>query len=151
MNTTVNIIFCLTVDESLVRVEGSREKTQRCFTLQEATDTILFCSSIVHEIAYRAATIGLEHEQKSELACGCGPTVTIVQTSIPKGDSSLKLSHKPIPKHRKKSEGVAITETDKMEVVGKDPGPACLVPEFSRTSDSTKLSKLESKCNCAIM
>ncbi|TVU51540.1 hypothetical protein EJB05_02975 [Eragrostis curvula] len=137
-------------DESPVTVEGSREQTQRCFTLEEATDTILFCSSIVHGIAYRAATIGLEHEQQSELGIP-RPTVTMVGKSIPKGDSSLKLPHRRIPRHRKKSEGGTITDTGNMEVVAKDPVPVRLVPELSRTSDSMKPPKLESKCNCAIM
>ncbi|TVU51547.1 hypothetical protein EJB05_02982 [Eragrostis curvula] len=137
-------------DESPVTVEGSREQTQRCFTLEEATDTILFCSSIVHDIAYRAATIGLEHEQQSELGIP-RPTVTMVGKSIPKGDSSLKLPHRRIPSHRKKSEGGTITDTGNMEVVAKDPVPVRLVPELSRTSDSMKPPKLESKCNCAIM
>jgi hypothetical protein len=50
-----------------------------------------------------------------------------------------------------KSEGRTITETAKTEVVAKDPVPVHLVPEPSRTSDSIKPPKLESKCNCAIM
>ncbi|XP_062204314.1 uncharacterized protein LOC133906432 isoform X2 [Phragmites australis] len=138
-------------EESPVTVEGSREQTQRCFTLEEATDTILFCSSIVHDIAYRAATIGLEHEQKLGLSSAPRPTVTMVGKSIPKGDSSLKLPHRRMPRDRKRPEGGTITETSKTEVIAKDPVPAHPVPEISRTSDSMKPPKLESKCNCAIM
>jgi hypothetical protein len=151
MEISVNANLYLTVDESPVTVDGSREKTKRCFTLEEATDTILFCSSIVHDIAYKAATIGLEHEQKSELASSPRPAVTMVEKSTPKGDSSLKLPHRRIPKHRKKLEGGASTGTAKMEVVAKDPVPVHLVTDLSRTSDSIKPPKLESKCNCAIM
>ncbi|XP_066359891.1 uncharacterized protein [Miscanthus floridulus] len=132
-------------------VEGSREQTQRCFTLEEATDTILFCSSIAHDIAYRAATIGLEHEQQSELASALHPTVTMVGRSIPRSDGSLKPPHRRTPRHRKRSEGETVTETDKMEVVAKDPVLVRPVPEFSRTSGSMKPPKVESKCNCAIM
>jgi hypothetical protein len=39
-----------TLQESLAIVEGSRE-TEICFTLEEAMDTILFCSSIARDIA----------------------------------------------------------------------------------------------------
>ena len=41
----------------LATVEGSREQIERCFTLEVATDTILFCSSIAHDIPFRAATM----------------------------------------------------------------------------------------------
>lgn len=132
-------------------VEGPREQTQRCFTLEEATDTILFCSSIAHDIAYRAATIGLEHEQHSELASARRPAVPMAGQSIPRGDGSRKPPHRLVPRHRKRSEGETVTEPDKMEVVAEDPIPVRPVPEFSWTSGSFKSPKVESKCNCAIM
>uniref|UniRef100_K3Z3A8 Proline-rich family protein n=1 Tax=Setaria italica TaxID=4555 RepID=K3Z3A8_SETIT len=135
----------------LATVEGSREQIQRCFTLEEVTDTILFCSSIAHDIAFRAATIGLEREQQSEFASAPRPTVTMVGQSIPRGDSSLKPTHRRMPRHRKLSEGGTVTETAKMEVVATDHIPVQQVHEFSRTSDSMKPPKIESKCNCAIM
>ena len=99
-----NTVLCLTLEESPATVEGSREQTQRCFTLEEATDTILFCSSIAHDIAYRAATIGLEHEQQSELASALRPTVTMVGRSIPRSDGSLKPPHWRKSRHRKQSQ-----------------------------------------------
>eukprot|EP00250_Pteridium_aquilinum_P014420 c21976_g1_i1 orf=532-3642(+) len=37
---------------------------KRSVTLEEATDTILFCSSIVHELVYKAATLAIENEEK---------------------------------------------------------------------------------------
>ena len=93
------MVLCLILQESLATVEGSREQTQRCFTL-EAIDTILFCSSIAYDIAYRAATIGLEHEQQSELASALRPTVSMVGQSIPRSDGSLKPPHKRTSRHR---------------------------------------------------
>jgi hypothetical protein len=54
-------------------------------------------------------------------------------------------------RHRKRSEGGTVTETDKLEVVTKDPVSVQPVPELLRTSDSMKPPKVESKCNCAIM
>ncbi|KAF8725449.1 hypothetical protein HU200_019971 [Digitaria exilis] len=138
-------------EESLATVQGSREQIQRCFTLEEATDTILFCSSIAHDIAYKAATIRLEREQQSELDSVPRPTVTMVGQSISRGDCSLKPPNRRIPRHRKRSEGGNVTETAKMEAGTKDPVPVRPDPEFSRTSDSMKPPKVESKCNCAIM
>jgi len=98
-----NTVLCLILQESLATVEGSREQTQRCFTL-EAIDTILFCSSIAYDIAYRAATIGLEHEQQSELASALRPTVSMVGQSIPRSDGSLKPPHTRTSRHRKQSQ-----------------------------------------------
>ena len=91
------MVLCLILQESLATVEGSREQTQRCFTL-EAIDTILFCSSIAYDIAYRAATIGLEHEQQSELASALRPTI------IMGSDGSLKPPHTRTSRHRKQSQ-----------------------------------------------
>jgi hypothetical protein len=119
--------------------------------LEEATDTILFCSSIAHDIAYRAATIGLEREQQSELASAPRPTVTMVEQPISRGDTSLQPPNRRMSRHRKRSEGGTVTETDKLEVVTKDPVSVQPVPELLRTSDSMKPPKVESKCNCAIM
>lgn len=102
-------------------------------------------------MAYRAATIGLEHEQQSEHASALRPTVTMVGKSIPWGDGSLKLPHRRTQRHRKRSEVETVTETDKVDVVTKNPVPVRPVPEFSRTSGSMKPPKIESKCNCAIM
>jgi hypothetical protein len=59
---------------------------QRCFTLEEVTGTILFCSSIAQDIAFRAAAIALEREQQSELASAPRPTATTVGRSIPRGE-----------------------------------------------------------------
>ncbi|RLM98929.1 uncharacterized protein C2845_PM06G11270 [Panicum miliaceum] len=138
-------------EKSLATVRGSGEQIQRCFTLEEVTDTILFCSSIAHDIAYRAATIGLEREQQSELASAPRPTVTMVEQPISRGDASLQPPNRRMSRHRKRSEGGTVTETDKLEVVTKDPVSVRPVPELLRTSDSMKPPKVESKCNCAIM
>lgn len=37
---------------------------KRSVTLEEATDTILFCSSIVHELVYKSATKAIENEEQ---------------------------------------------------------------------------------------
>jgi len=143
-------------DEKLPEaVEGSMKQIQRCFTLEEATDTILFCSSIVHDLAYKAATIALEHEQEQEHTESIRPTVTIVGKSIPNEDGIRKLPQRRTPNRkvkRKRLEGeTTITETAEKEAVSKDPSPVHSASGFRRSSDNMKPPKLESKCNCVIM
>uniref|UniRef100_A0A0D9XY39 Uncharacterized protein n=1 Tax=Leersia perrieri TaxID=77586 RepID=A0A0D9XY39_9ORYZ len=138
---------------SILEEEGSGKQIQRCFTLEEATDTILFCSSIVHDLAYRAATIGLEREQEAELARAPRPTVTMVDKFIPREDGLMRGPHRRMPKRkveRKISEGDSITDTARTEVITKEPAPVRSSSEIT-TSDSMKPPKLESKCNCTIM
>lgn len=47
-------------DDQLKRAQPLK----RNVTLEEATDTVLFCSSIMHEIVYKAATLALKEEEK---------------------------------------------------------------------------------------
>ncbi|URE43150.1 hypothetical protein MUK42_33577 [Musa troglodytarum] len=48
--------------EPIMMIEAPKEHIQRSFTLEEAAHSILFCSYIVHDMAYKAATIGMEKE-----------------------------------------------------------------------------------------
>ncbi|KAL6905861.1 hypothetical protein ACP4OV_003462 [Aristida adscensionis] len=142
-------------EESSAAVEGSRKQIQRCFTLEEATDTILFCSSIVHDLAYKAATIALENEQEPECVESIRPTVTIVGKSVPKDDGLLKLPHRKTPSRkvkRKRLEGeTTISESTEKDAVVKDSSPVRSASGITRNSDNMKPPKLESKCNCIIM
>ncbi|CAN6335871.1 unnamed protein product [Urochloa humidicola] len=142
-------------EESCAAVEGSSKQIQRCFTLEEAADTILFCSSIVHDLAYKAATIALENEKESECLNSIHPTVTIVGRSDQKEDSLPKLPHRRTPNRkvkRKRLEGEATTtETAEKDAVAKDSSPVRSASGITRNSDNMKPPKLESKCNCIIM
>ncbi|KAL6641691.1 hypothetical protein ACP70R_019872 [Stipagrostis hirtigluma subsp. patula] len=150
-----NIMELPNDEESPVAAEGPRKQMQRCFTLEEATDTILFCSSIVHDLAYKAATIALENEQESECVDSIRPTVTIVGKSVPKEDGLLKLPHRRTPNRkvkRKRLEGeTPVSETTEKDAVAKDSSPVRSASGITRNSDSMKPPKLESKCNCIIM
>ncbi|KQJ91751.1 uncharacterized protein LOC100845738 [Brachypodium distachyon] len=140
--------------EDLPNNEGSRKQIQRSFTLEEATDTILFCSSIVHDLTYKAATIAMEHEQESELAGAPRPTVMQIGKSIRREDGLLKLPHRQTPQPRvrkKKIESETITEITKTEIIAKDPVAVHSASEVTKASDSMKPPKMESKCNCTIM
>ncbi|XP_062203678.1 uncharacterized protein LOC133905899 [Phragmites australis] len=148
-----NIMKLLNDEESSVTVEGPRKQIQRCFTLEEATDTILFCSSIVHDLAYKAATIAVENEK--ECVESILPTVTFVGKSVPKEDSLPKLPHRRTPNRkvkRKRLEGeTTTTETTEKDDIAKDSSPVRSSSGITRNSDSMKPPKLESKCNCIIM
>lgn len=123
--------------------------------MEEATDTILFCSSIVHDLAYKAATIALENEQEAEYVEPIRPTVTLAEKSIPKDDGLLKLPHRRATNRkvkRKRLEGeTAVAENAEKDSTAKDSSPVRSASGITRNSDSMKPPKLESKCNCIIM
>ncbi|KAF8769071.1 hypothetical protein HU200_006962 [Digitaria exilis] len=151
-----NILELRNDEECCAAVEESRKQIQRCFTLEEAADTILFCSSIVHDLAYKAATIALENEKESECVDPIRPTVTVVGRSGRKEDSLPKLTHRRTSNRkvkRKRLEGETImTETTENDVVtAKDSSPVRSASGITRNSDNMKPPKLESKCNCIIM
>ncbi|XP_020253393.1 uncharacterized protein LOC109830528 isoform X2 [Asparagus officinalis] len=143
--------------ESTVIVEGPRGHTLRSLTLAEATDTILFCSSIIHDIAYKAATIGMEKEAVVPLE-PLRPTVALLGNSVDQKDSR-KSPTKNTPKSQK-------FKRKKLETPTKSPlkesGNNVIIQESSKlpanaenisnnAPDSIKPPKLESKCNCTVM
>ncbi|ONM32509.1 proline-rich family protein [Zea mays] len=142
-------------EELCAEVEGPRKQIQRCFTLEEAADTILFCSSIVHDLAYKAATIALENKKEPKFVDSIRPTVAIVRGSFAKEESLPKLPHRRTPNRkvkRKRLEGeTTTTETTEKDVVANDSPPVCSASGITRNSDNMKPPKLESKCNCIIM
>ncbi|PON82794.1 RUN/FYVE domain protein [Trema orientale] len=142
--------------ESTIMVECQRGSKARSLTLEEATDTILFCSSIVHELAYQAATIALEKESSDSLE-GSQPTVTILGKSnsdnkkdLPRGRT---VSNRPSKSQKARKRRVekdakppSITENDENAVE-----PLKRSVEPPNKLDTMKPPKLESKCNCTIM
>ncbi|CAN1137290.1 hypothetical protein LINPERHAP2_LOCUS9962 [Linum perenne] len=153
------------LDDSTVMVECPTGNKPRSLTLEEATDTILFCSSIVHDLAYRAATIAIENELSIPLN-DSRPTVTILGKSTPdrggrgkRGSKSSKVKQqKQVETATKSPAAAAKLENDENDennaanedlVVVRNVG---LPPEdHNNKMDSSKPPKLESKCNCTIM
>lgn len=144
------------LEESTATVEfGTKAKS---LTLEEATDAILFCSSIVHDLAYEAATIAIEKENSVPFG-GSHPPVAILGSSNsnnirePHGRTSAKRTPKS-PKTRKRR---TETETETKPSSGKDDNAGTSDKSTTRIvgvpdrGDSMKPPKLESKCNCAIM
>jgi len=143
-------------DESTVIVEGPTGHMSRSLTLAEVTDTILFCSSIIHDIAYKAATIGMEELVLPPEAFR--PTVTIPCKSVNDQNNSRKVPNKHTPKSqkfkRKKLETQTkspLTESGNNVIVQGSTPPSSVGNIPKKASDSTKPPELESKCNCIVM
>ncbi|XP_039068961.1 uncharacterized protein LOC120215319 isoform X1 [Hibiscus syriacus] len=143
------------LEESTVLVECRGGSKARSLTLEEAMDTILFCSSIIHDLAYEAASIAIETESSVPLE-GSRPTVTILgkSTSDRKdlrgrtvGRWTSK-SHKV--RHRQVETGVKSIPT---ETVNDENAyePSNHNVDIPTKMDSMNPPKLESKCNCSIM
>lgn len=146
-NPTSNII-----EESIVLVEQGGQKG-RSLTLEEATDTILFCSSIVHTLAQNAATISIEKEdrldhsswplvpatRKSDLD---KPALQTQNTTKRSSKSQRSRQRKEVETNPTKTPTITETEQSKTRIVG--------VRDLNN-GESKKPPMLESKCNCTIM
>lgn len=148
------------IEESTVTVEcQSGGGNTRSLTLEEATDTILFCSSIIHDLAYQAATIAMEKEHLDEPLEGSEPTVTILgKTNSNRKYSPRRTAGKRTAKLQKaRPRGAVETdvkptspETENDE--NKDESLTRNVGLPNKVDSNIKLpNKLESKCNCVIM
>lgn len=142
--------------ESTVVVESQRGTKTRSLTLEEATDTILFCSSIVHDLACQAAAMAMEKESPDPFE-GSQPTVTILGKSnydkrdSPRGRTVSNRLSKPQKTRKKRVEMEAkpptsVTENDENAVE-----PLQRNIRSPNKADSMNPPKLESKCNCTIM
>lgn len=153
--------FTLFAEESTVTVESHGRSRTRSLTLEEATDTILFCSSIVHDLAYRAASIAMEKEQEAlEALEGFRPTVTILGKSISserKDPRSGRIISKRGPKPPNRAPRQKRTDTNKKPPSSEPENDENIDESLTRNIglphkfDSMKPPKLESKCNCTIM
>lgn len=135
-------------------VENQTGSKLRSLILEEATDTILFCGSIVQNIAYQAATIAIEKENQlfSEFS---RPTITTVDSNSAKKDSRGRISSKRTLKSRKARQ--RSRETDRKSPSNQtvdSEEPEEVIPRnvwIPNKVDNLKPPKLESKCNCTVM
>ncbi|TXG56103.1 hypothetical protein EZV62_017416 [Acer yangbiense] len=143
------------LEESTVLLECRGGSMGRSLTLEEATDAILFCSSIVHDLAYQAATIAMEKENEEPLE-DSRPTVTILGKSSgdrkdPRGRTISKRTAKSLKARQRRVETNVKAPSSKTENdENADESMICNVGVPNKV-DSTKPPKLESKCNCTIM
>ncbi|KAK8937816.1 hypothetical protein KSP40_PGU006876 [Platanthera guangdongensis] len=138
-------------EESCVTVECSEGRMSRSLTLEQATDTILFCSSIIHDLAYKAATIGMEKEQDPP-----PPTLTFVGRPIPDLRESARIPFDRTPrsqKFRRKRIESPTKSPAKEELKNDERAKEFAAPSIEIPSkvDAVKPPKLESKCNCVVM
>lgn len=144
-------------EESTVMLDGPGGYQARSLTLEEATDTILFCSSIVHNLAYEAANIAIDKENGVPLE-GFHPVVTIVgKSNNDRRDSRAR----PVAKRNSKSQKARQRrlETDPKPAPPEnttnddkiDSSSTARIVGAPNKGDSMKPPKLESKCNCTIM
>ncbi|XP_057949512.1 uncharacterized protein LOC131144706 [Malania oleifera] len=145
-----------TPEESTVMLGGQGGNRARSLTLEEATDTILFCSSIVHNLAYQAATIAIDKENSTPLE-GSWPTVTIVgksssdRNSRGRNGSKRSLRSQKVRQKRVETDHTRTpsTKTENDENSGESLTRNVGLP--NKVDSNVKPPKLESKCNCTIM
>lgn len=144
-------------EESYVSVETQVGSKMRSLTLEEATDTILFCSSIVHDLAYQAATVAIEKESSAAMEDSRPTSMVFGKSNYtdreePTGRKLGRRASKSLKAKQKKM------ETDKKLPSTKTENDEN-VDEYSSTrnvglpnkEESAHPQKLESKCNCSIM
>uniref|UniRef100_A0A2N9FRX3 Uncharacterized protein n=1 Tax=Fagus sylvatica TaxID=28930 RepID=A0A2N9FRX3_FAGSY len=123
------------IEESDVMVECWGGSKSRSLTLEEATDTILFCSSIVHDLAYQAATIAMENGKLSPIGRTVGKRASRAQKARQRQvETDAKLPPNETENDENADESLTRNVGLPNKVDGMKPPP-----------------KLESKCNCSIM
>ncbi|KAL0385396.1 UNVERIFIED_CONTAM: hypothetical protein Sradi_2933900 [Sesamum radiatum] len=132
-------------------LEGVGGTKSRSLTLEEATDAILFCSSIVHNLAYEAANIAIDKENPPVEVLR--PTMTFAGKSNPdKRDIRSRTLGKRNPKSQKARQRRQESDTKPPPVVAETDEKS--TPRIVRSPtkvDTVNPPKLESKCNCIIM
>ncbi|XP_076898020.1 uncharacterized protein LOC143551487 [Bidens hawaiensis] len=145
-------------EESTVLVEGEKGTKGRSLTLEEATDTILFCSSIVHNLAYEAANIAIEKETPSEPSVNNDyqPLVPAVTKCYPdrkdlQSRKTSKRSSKSQKTKRKTTETDTIKSPNNVNNTDEETDLQKTRIVYSNNKENTKPPTLEAKCNCRIM
>ncbi|OVA17560.1 hypothetical protein BVC80_1837g389 [Macleaya cordata] len=141
-------------EESRVTV-GCQGHEARSISMKEATDTLLFCGSIVHDLAYQAATIAMEKENSIPLK-GARPTLLGKTSSDRKESRGRTISKRPSESQKARQRRVEVdgkilstkTDTNIKDNEYESMKHSSVVPN---KVDSLRPPKLESKCNCTVM
>ncbi|CAN7034247.1 unnamed protein product [Brassica rapa subsp. trilocularis] len=152
-------------DESTVLVECPGQKEPKSLTLEEATDAILFCSSIVHDLVYQAASIAMD-KAKDVAATEeevLRPTVTVLGKSDANRSSYTSGGGTKTKKQSSKGAKASRKQTETEENIevhienDENAGEAARmignvgVPPSNKADNLKPPPKLENKCNCSIM
>ncbi|CAG7899205.1 unnamed protein product [Brassica rapa] len=152
-------------DESTVLVECPGQKEPKSLTLEEATDAILFCSSIVHDLVYQAASIAMDKARdvaatEEEVL---RPTVTVLGKSDANRSSYTSGGGTKTKKQSSKGAKASRKQTETEENIevhienDENAGEAARmisnvgVPPSNKADNLKPPPKLENKCNCSIM
>ncbi|KAI3467671.1 hypothetical protein Pfo_024334 [Paulownia fortunei] len=140
------------LEESTVVLEDVGGTKSRSLTLEEATDAILFCSSIVHNLAYEAANIAIDKENSPVEVLR--PTVTFVgKSNSDRRDTRSRTLGRRSSKSQKARQRRLETDIKPPSVIAEsDEKPTPRIVRSPSKGDNTMIPpKLESKCNCTIM
>lgn len=139
-------------EETTVTAESSEGQKSRNLTWEEATDTVFFCSSIIQDLACKAAEIGVEREQTLIIPEAYQPIATISQNSVPFVKKPSKGRTKPLWKSQKiKKEVSEKTGVLPVESVTISGAKESYDAGYHHRSNSAKPPLVESKCNCTVM
>ncbi|XP_044488853.1 uncharacterized protein LOC123213481 isoform X2 [Mangifera indica] len=144
------------LEESIILVESQGGSKARSLTLEEATDAILFCSSIVHDMAFRAVTLAIEKESSVPVE-GSWPTVTILgKSSSDRKNQRGRTAGKHTSKSQKARQRRVETNAKlppSSETENDENADVSVIRNVGLPNkvDSMEPPKLESKCNCTIM
>lgn len=147
--------FVLVTEESIVLVEHEGGPMGRSLTLDEAMDAILFCSSIVHDLAHTAATIAIDKENSLDDNNVSWSLIPAIRKSDlykpePQTQNITKRSSKTQWSRQKKEAETGPTQApDSTET--HQAKPRIVGVRDSNNGESKKPPMLESKCNCRIM
>ncbi|CAA0818357.1 Unknown protein [Striga hermonthica] len=141
-------------DESRNLSEDTDEtKPSSLVTVEEATEAILFCSSIVHSLAYEAADMAINKES---------PPTEVLRPAVAflgGPNSKRRDNNMRLRTMRKRSPRVQRARQKKPEMDTKplscnaeaDANSSPVIVRVRNEVDSVEPAKLESKCNCVIM
>lgn len=133
-------------------MEDMGETKARSLTLEEATDAILFCSSIVHNLANEAANSAIDNETPTMEVLR--PTVKFVggpdsERRDTRSRTTRKRSFKSQKARQKRLEEMDTKPPRDAETNAKS--SPHIVGTTPNNGESMNPPKLESKCNCIIM
>lgn len=147
----------LLTGELAVTVEhpGGQKLRMRSLTSDEATDSIMFCSSIVYDLAYQAAIIAMEKEDLISLKRS-QPTVTILGqpdfiSKNPLGRTSSRHTSKFQEARQRQWEREDPFPSNNTENDVKVQEPLAYIAVNPDKVDSMKSPKQEFMCNCTVM
>eukprot|EP01018_Ginkgo_biloba_P026484 Gb_22546 [translate_table: standard] len=142
--------------DSSVKTDAPRGYLSRSLTLAEATDTVLFCSSIVHSLVHNAMTIGM---QKENLMPIVDHSAAVKILGIPAaacrsataGATSRHILTKPKKIKSRKTMPQMQIPSNKIENDVKAQDPVMHVVTVPQRDDIARARKANSKCRCIVM